>query len=251
MDKLTRLLCGDYHSFGELTEILSQLGVIIDNFAPRCYEFISGKNDKDIMVFGAYCGRTLLETACSILIGRIDPYRLLLIKHHQEAIGYDLSVRHKISIQWSGDVIASEPPPSWKKLSHKNISMVRTLLSDDYMGEIYWKQAFSELSNDMGNENNSKWLKELFSRRPENIAPYMRTEAGSLYSALSKGVHQEFVVSPTDYDSHTVKKLLKNTIALVVKMALITHYIPIALGNLSKDELSDSLKTVEKNSGAK
>jgi len=249
MDKLTLLLCGNYHSLGELSEILSQLGTIIDDFAPRCYEFIPEKNDKDILTFGAYCGRTVLETACSIFIARIDPYRLLLVKRHQEATGYDISVRHKISIQWSGDVIAPEPPPSWEKLSRKNI--VRTLLSDDYMGEIYWKQAFADLYNDMRNQTDSKWLEELCSNRPDGIAPYMRTEAGDLYSSLSKGVHQEFVVPLINYDSRTVKRLLKKTIALVAKMALVTHYIPTALGNLGRDELSDSLKTIEKNSGVK
>ncbi len=249
MDKLTLLLCGNCHSFGELSEILLQLAATIDDFAPRCYEFISARNDKDILAFGPYCGRTVLETACSIFIGRIDPYRLLLVKRHQEATDYDISVRHNISIQWSGDVISPEPPPSWKKLSHKNI--VRTLFSDDYMGEIYWKQAFADLLNDMQGESGSEWLEELCSRQPGSIAPYMRTEAGKLYSSLSKGVHQEYVVSPEDYDRQTVRRLLKKTVALVAKMALITHYIPTALGNLGRDELSDSLKTIEKNSGVK
>lgn len=248
MDKLTFLLCGNHNSYGEISEILSQLGMRTDEFAPRCYDFISGKNEDDLFTFGPYCGRTILETACTIFIGRIDPYRLLLIKRHQENPNYDISFRHKISIQWFGDIIASEKPPSWEKLSNKNIA--RALLTDEYMGEIYWKKAFEDLLDDNKGESGSEWLKELQAMQPDQITPYIRTEADRIYSSLSKGIHQEFVIPlTTKYDKYTVKALLKNTIALVAKTAFITHYIPTAIGNIGRNELLDCLKNIEKNYG--
>jgi len=73
VNELTLLLCGRHENLGELSQILEQLGNIIDNFAPRCFKFISEDNPIDITTFGPYCGRTILETACSILISRIDP----------------------------------------------------------------------------------------------------------------------------------------------------------------------------------
>jgi hypothetical protein len=106
-----------------------------------------------ISTFGPYCGRILSETACSIFIGRIDPYRLLLVKHYQEMPEYDISARHKISIQWDGDIITSKKLPSRDKLSHENI--IRASLTDEYTGKIYWKRAFLLLSDDLQNENNS------------------------------------------------------------------------------------------------
>jgi hypothetical protein len=69
-DELSILLSGNYQDLGELSDILTQLATTVDDFVPRCYSFI--QNDSpDITTFGAYCGRTLLETACTILIGRI------------------------------------------------------------------------------------------------------------------------------------------------------------------------------------
>jgi hypothetical protein len=48
MDKLTLLLCGNHQSLGELSEILMQPGATVDDFAPRCYQFISGENDAEL-----------------------------------------------------------------------------------------------------------------------------------------------------------------------------------------------------------
>ena len=248
MDKLTLLLCGRHSSYGELSVILSQLGMRIDDFACRCYDFISGKNENDMSVYGPYSGRTILETAFTIFIGRIDPYRLLLVKRYQENPNYDISIRHKISIQWFGDVVASEKPPSWEKLSNKNI--VRALLTDEYMGEIYFKKAFEDLLDDNQDERDSEWLKELTTIQPDRVTSYVRTEADSIYSSLSKGIHQEFVIPlTTKYDKYTVKDLLQKTISLVSKLASITHYIPTAIGNINKNELLDCLKAIEKSSG--
>lgn len=246
MDPLTSLLCGSHHSCGEISEIFSHLGTAVDDFAPRCYDFICDKNDKDLSAFGPYCGRSILETACTILIGRIDPYRLLLIKRYQERQEYDISVRHKISVQWFGDIIASEKPPAWEKLSGKNIP--RALLTDEYTGEIYWKQAIGDLLNDTRDEDRSAWLNELRQKPQhiENISPYLREEADRLYSSLSKGIHQEFVVPiSAGYDSQSIKILLKDTIALVTKLALISHYIPISLGKANKAELLGDLIKIE------
>jgi hypothetical protein len=250
MDPLTSLLCGNHHSCGEISQIFSHLGDTVDDFARRCYDFICDRNDEDLSAFGPYCGRSILETACTILIGRIDPYRLLLVKRYQERPDYNISVRHKISVQWFGDIIASEKPPPWEKLSSKNIP--RALFTDEYTGEIYWKQALADLLNDTRDEDRSGWLEEL-RQKPENIeniGPYLREEADRLYSSLSKGIHQEFVVSiSAAYDSQTIKDLLKDTIALVAKLALISHYIPISLGKITKAALLGHLIKIEERCG--
>lgn len=248
MDKLTLLLCGRHSSYGEISDILLQLGMRIDDFAHRCYDFISGNNDRDMSVYGPYCGRTILETAFTIFIGRIDPYRLLLIKRYQENPNYDISVRHKISIQWFGDIVPSEKAPSWENISNKNI--VRALLTDEYIGKIYLKSAFENLLDDNEDEDESEWIKELRNIQPDNVCPYIRIEADRIYSSLSKGIHQEFVIPITaKYDNYTVKDLLQKTIALVSKFASITHYIPTAIGNIDKNELIDCLKEIERKAG--
>ncbi len=248
MAELATLLCGDYHTYGEVGDILGQLGITIDDFSLRCYKFIAGQNNEDLMTFGAYSARIILETACTIFIGRLDSYRLLLIKRYQERPEYDIAIRHKISIQWTGDIIAPEKPPGWEKLSSKNIA--RSLLVDDYTGELYWKTGFLNLLDEIQNETDSEWLEGLKILESRSLPGYLRTEAERLYSSLSKGIHREFLVPlPARYDEVTVTALIRDTISLVSKMGLIINCIPTTLGNLPKERMLDCVKIIEQNCG--
>jgi len=54
----------------------------------------------------------------------------------------------------------------------------------------------------------------------------MRAEAARLYSALSKGVHHEFVVPPaTMYDRPTVRGYLGDVTRVIAQLALVSHMI--------------------------
>lgn len=246
--ELSIILCGDYQGHDELSEILEHLAATIDNLAPKCYEFIKSESN-DVLIFGAYCGRALLETACTILIGRITPYRLLLLKRYQEQSNYKLGSPHKASIQWKGDIIAPEKAPDnlWTKIDDNNST--KPLLSD-YMAGIYWIPAYNKLLDDFSGSlgNYSVYLGELktFSN-PNAIVKHFRKEADGLYSSLSKGIHQEFVIPlESIYDYSTISDLLRKTIALVIKMALISHYISNAITKTNKDNLFHCLIQIEK-----
>lgn len=246
--ELSIILCGDYQGHDELSEILEHLATTIDNLAPKCYEFITNESN-DVLIFGAYCGRALLETACTILIGRITPYRLLLLKRYQEQPNYKLSSRHKASIQWKGDVIASEKAPDklWTKIDDNNLT--KPLLSD-YMANIYWIPAYNKLLDDFSDSSDdySFYLDSLKTfENPDAIVEYFRSEADTLYSSLSKGVHQEFVIpfQNTSSDEPTIPVLLSRTIALIVKMALISHYISNVITKTDKNKLLRCLEQIE------
>jgi len=225
VNELTLLLCGEHQHLGELSQILEQLGKTIDNFAPRCFKFLSENNPEDITTFGPYCGRTVLETACSIFISRLDPFRVLCVKRSQEQSNYDPAIRHKIAIQWSGDVIADKKPLSLETVTYDKIN--RALLAE-HTAKIYWIPAFTDLLDAIKDDNESEWLKELKQLDKESkIVDYFRGQADTLYSSLSKGIHQEFVIPQTViYDNDTIKELLLKTISLVTKMALVSHCIP-------------------------
>ncbi len=243
MDDLSVLLCGKHDGLGELSDILAQLASTIDDFAPRCYSFVQTESP-DITTFGAYCGRTVLEAACTILIGRLTPYRLLLLKRCQEHPDYSIGVRHNAAIQWAGDVMPDRKTPS-QDMWHKIDGHTHPLFSD-YMAEIYWIPAFKALLDDFQTEE-SNYLDSLKKVNPEGIITSFKTEANKLYSSLSKGIHQEFVVPTSlNYDSPTVKKLLTETISLVIKMGLVSHYIPTIATKLDKDALLRHLVELEK-----
>jgi len=250
MSELSLLLCGDYQDYDdELSKILEQLATTINNLAPKCCEFITTENS-DISIFGAYCGRSILETACTILIGRITPYRLLLLKRYQEHESYSLGIPHKASIQWQGDVISKAAPsePLWKRIDDNSLT---TPLLSKYMAEIFWIPAFEQFLDDFEDEE-SIYLNSLRQRplEPEKIIDYFRSEAKTLYSSLSKGIHQEFVTSiDTVYDVQTLKNLLRETLDLVTKMALISHYIPTVNTKIDKVQILANLHIFEENLG--
>lgn len=250
MNSLSELLCGDYKNLGELSDILALLDSSIDNFSTRCFEFLQQETPKDITTLGAYCGRSLLEASCIALIGRITPYRLLLLKRYQERPNnYNLGIRHKISIEWKGDILPKSQIPEekfWDKVEDK--SLTSPLLSD-YMRDIYWMPAFNCLLDDTENEN-SRSLIELKNIPLVDVFKSLRNEADGLYSSLSKGIHQEFII-PHDkaYDAITVQNLLQRTVLLVTKLASISHYIPIAVASINKTKVLQCLAEIEKETG--
>ncbi|PPD44351.1 MAG: hypothetical protein CTY16_11955 [Methylobacter sp.] len=249
MNKLSELLCGDYQNLGELSDILSLLGSTIDIFSEKCFEFLKQEEPKNITTLGAYCGRTLLEASCIALIGRITPYRLLLLKRYQEQPNYELGIRHKISIEWKGDVLPKSniaKDQLWNKVDDK--SLTSPLLSD-YMWDIYWMPAFKYLLDDTEDEDYYSLI-ELKNIPLEAIGISLRKEAETLYSSLSKGIHQEFIIPhQVTHDVPTVKRLLRETVLLVIKLALISHYIPIAVASIDRAKLLQCLAEIEKEAG--
>ncbi|MGR8933979.1 MAG: hypothetical protein ACU837_06255 [Gammaproteobacteria bacterium] len=246
MKSLSELICGDYTNLGELSDVLSLLDSTIDNFSTKCLGFL--RDDiGDISTLGAYCGRTLLEAACIALIGRVTPYRLLLLKRYQEQPNYELGVRHKISIEWKGDILPKEIKKDWAKADDK--SLTAPLLSE-YMGEIFWIPAFEAMLNDMVTQDNPILI-ELKSIQVESICQSLRKEAEEIYSSLSKGIHQEFIIPHhISYDTVTVQDLLQRTIDLIVKLALISNYIPTAVSSINKIEILNCLDVISREIGA-
>lgn len=248
MKSFSKLLCGNYGELGELSEILALLDSTIDNFSTRCFEFLKQETTENITTLGAYCGRTLLEASCIALIGRITPYRLLLLKRYQEQPNYDLGIRHKISIEWKGDILPKDTKTDeiWKKVEDK--SLTSPLLSE-YMSSIYWMPAFKALLDDKNNEGCPSLI-DLEKISPEAICISFRKEAEELYSSLSKGIHQEFIIPHSRaYDVPTVLNLIQRSIVLVTRMGMIGHYIPIAVASIDKKELFECLADIEKETG--
>ncbi|TRW95394.1 hypothetical protein [Candidatus Methylobacter oryzae] len=245
MSKLSELLCGDYRDLGELSEVLDLLASTIDDFSTRCFDFLQREESEDIVTLGAYCGRALLEASCIALIGRITPYRLLLLKRYQEQPTFDLGIRHKISIEWKGDILPKNTVPKdqlWNKVEDKNLT---SPLLSDYMWDIYWIPAFKRLLDDTVDESHT-YLRDLASIPPEGICQSLRKEAEELYSSLSKGIHQEFIIPhAVAYDAITVQNLLQRTVILVTRLALISHYIPTSAALINKEKLLEFLTDIE------
>ena len=232
-NSLSKLLCGNYENLGELSNILLLLDSKIETFSNKCFYFLNQDASDDITTLGAYCGRTLLEASCIALIGRISPYRLLLLQRYQNQSDYEIGIRHNMSIAWTGDILPKEDIRDnqfFQKIADK--SFTDPILSK-YMWDIYWMPALNSLS-DIGDDS-SNLLNELTGA--EGVQQRIDGEVKLLYSSLSKGIHHEFIVPHSiTQDSNTVKDLLRRTISLVTKLALMSHYIPTAIASINNRE---------------
>jgi len=243
MRDLARLICGQYGADGDISTVLNQVALTIVNHGQRGVTFVHGKKRTDLATYGPYCGRVLLEAACTALIARLDPFRILAVKRFQEHPDYDVAQRHKISIQWRGDVVTVDKPPSdlWAKEPTPQ-GIPRALLSA-YFGDLYWAAGQEILLDSF---DDTRWVSELKKIPPDAVTTMFRSEAEKLYASLSKGIHPEFVIPPDKiYDSETVIDLLVRSIALITKMACVSHCIVTAGSRLRPREVINIVKRIE------
>lgn len=243
--KLEILICGKTKNLGEISEVFCHLGFTIAFFGDKAASYIGGNIKDDLTELGPFCGRRLLESGCTVFLGRIDPFRLLLVKRFQSQPNYNIGVRGKLSVQWSGDILAQKVSQElWgQNVESKDVS--RALFSQ-YSHQIYWENAFVRMQDELKTYN-SIWLNELLCIQPEGITNHFRTEGDKLFSSLSKGVHTEFVVSSAVvYDTATVTTLLENTISYLSKVAMVANYIPTSLVKLPGKQLIKHILQIER-----
>jgi len=238
------LVCGKQRNLGDISSILSHLGDLIVFFGNKSCRYVVRSLQADITEFGPFVGRRLLESACTALLSRIDPYRLLLVKRYQTEPHYNIGARGKLSIQWTTDVMGTKPAADlWEqKLDAKDVS--RGLFSA-YSDQLFWTKA-CVLMQDTLTAKSTLWLDELKAIPPEGATNFFRTEADRLFSSLSKGVHAEFVV-PSDvvYDSDTVIALLQDTISLLCKISIAANFIETSPIKTSANDLVKRVESIE------
>ncbi|MBF0402810.1 hypothetical protein [Candidatus Magnetominusculus xianensis] len=253
---MKKLICGRYSPHEELNhkdnlyEILSHIGNNIEFFTNKSFHYIE-MTDRDITNIGPYCGRALMEASFTGLAARIDPFKLLFIRYKQLDPKYMIDKKNKFSIQWSGDIIS----PTKEEDTELEKNPRRPLLSPT-MYELVWKPAIVKcIEYIQVKEIQSDWIQDTFFTVPEgpidkqadSVYGQFLTNTMNLYSFLSKGVHQEFVVSPESlYDSDTVKLKLSDLIKLISLISLISHNIPIAIGNMNMEETIGYFQKIEK-----
>jgi len=223
---LAQLVCGTPDREGNLGEVLLHLGVSIDAFCGQL-AWLSGENDHRATLLGPYVGRSLLELCFTALIARLDPFRVLVLREMQMQTDQDIGSRRASSIQWHGDVMPKTPPPSDVWDSDKDFEKVSRALLADYCGRVYWEDALMRLVDRVDDTSGGEWMNELRRTEPRGIAARLRGEATTIFSALSKGVHHEFVVPPGGlYDSTTVFSLIGDALRVSCHLALMSHTIP-------------------------
>jgi len=230
------LVCGNPEN-NRLGEILLHLRRSIEALMESLSE-LSTKDPRRLTDYGPFLGRSLLEVVATVLCGRFDPVRLLIVRDVQERSDYDINKVWKVSLRWQGDVLAPkvENPTALgaEQLEYEKLS--KALLGAHY-DALLWQPALQRLAEFNTSNSGSYWLTEMLAKDPKGFIPERRERLGQLYSAFSKGIHHEFVVPPgSKLDGTTVVNLLTGALRHVAELAVVSHFVGHTPGTLSGSE---------------
>ncbi len=225
MNNLRDLVCGSLSSedTGDLARCLSHMSKSLSVLARELRR--RRRRRFDVLVF-PFIVRSIVEVACTCLIGRLDPFRILTLAKIQGQGAYDSTERIVAAINWQGDILSKRVDQLWKT-SRKSHEMSRALLGD-YQDEVFWQPAFESLVDFLaqnGSHQRSEWLSNLLAKDTTSIVPFLRGDATQIYSKASKGVHHEFVLSMSSYyDEATLDQMAEDVVRLVAMMSLLSHF---------------------------
>lgn len=284
MEPLRQLCCGATTSPGRLNDVLSILGNVIARYGEKALSIIKTGSDEDKSTYGSFVARKLLESASSAILARMDPSRFLILQEYQKRAGasYKAHERHPASIAWSGDIIPDKlPNGAWSTESAPD-KFVRALLGG-HLAEVAWPHAIQRFSQDESDRSQGLWIEELSNiyeekrkktetgfvgerKAPEGpvqlekqnavvsssatvstlVLDVLRARAQDNYSALSKGVHLEFVVDETVVlDPATVVEHMLTAIKLVSLLGYLSNYMDSIFTKIEPETAAKLLHNVE------
>ena len=245
MDGIPRIVCGESATDGLGKVVIEHLNGSISKFTDRAIVYLRDGDPSDLLIFGPFCGRVILENGCAAIVGRLDPFRLMYLSEFQAQPEYVLGKRVRSAFSWTGDVIPEEKQSAvmWDA-DHDMAKIGRSLLSKHF-DHIYWKPALNSLLDHVAGRSDPE-LSDILAIDPEKYVSSMKGKLSQLYSQLSKGVHWEFYSSSLQLDEITIKTLLRDTIVHVANLGLVSHFIPTAFSTLSPDNAVDAYIGIRK-----
>lgn len=241
------LFCGKVEADGLAKSALEQLRSSIDQFSTRCTEYLAlPEATRDMIAFGPFCARVLLENCCAAILGRLDPFRMLYLSEFQSQPAYEPGKRAKSAFSWSGDVIPEDKPLNELWSVDYDTNKISRALFSKHGDHIYWKPAVNKMLDHLASIDADPALVELRSLEPEHYMSQNKGRVTQLYSTLSKAVHWEFFSSALVYDEATVKTTIRDTCLVVGHLGLASHFIPTAFGSLPPEEAVAAYKPFRK-----
>lgn len=237
-NSLAQLICGDFSQHESLKNLYQVLFHNISNMETRLGRLIINGDAGDLTVLGPYFARNLLETTCSALLGRIDPFRLIYVQKVQSLEGFSIGSKAKGAISWSGDIFEkneTDVSSLWKP--DREFSKVGRALFGNHYGEVFWNPAFRSLIDDPNylSESSLEYFRTHI-ESPDKFTLFLRQKSSALYSSLSKGIHSELVIKPEIvYDDTTVIELVNDTIQICSILGIVCHCIDFSICRLPMD----------------
>ncbi|WP_273127589.1 hypothetical protein [Bacillus weihaiensis] len=237
-NSLAHLICGDYTQHKSIENLYKVLFHNISNMETRLGRVIINGEPGDLTVLGPYYARNLIETTCSALLGRIDPFRLIYVQKVQSVEGFNIGSKAKGAISWSGDIFEKNETNA-SNLWHpdREFNKVGRAFFGNHYSEIFWNPAFKSLIDDTNylSETSLEYFRTHI-ESPDKFTMFLRQKSSTLYSSLSKGIHSELVIKPEIvYDDTTVIELVNDTFQICSILGIVSHYIDFSICRLPID----------------
>ena len=250
MTALRELVCGEVRGSGRFAKSLKHLGdtLVLLNASLRMPLSVDHPAHRLVVPFFA---RSLVEVACTILIGRLDSFRLLTLAEMQSQGTYNPAIKLASAIQWSGDVLT--PDGAVRRMwdaATRPTDMSRALLGD-YNEHVTWRPGFTALldyfSQLPSTQTIGPWSEALRNIGPPGFLPSLRGQMTALYSTASKGVHHEFVLSfPAYFDDATLDQLSEDALRFVATLAVVVNFVEHVAFALTPNRAFDCFEELQK-----
>ncbi len=237
------LLCGETDSESDLGEILIHIGNTLSLVVDQIPSLLES-SEQHISLYGPFIGRSILELGCTAIIGRLDPFRVLVLREFQRQSDYNISMRNKISIQWQGDVVANQKTSNlW---SDKNMTEIKRTLVGDYYDHIFWRNAIDKLIDNVPSSEGGEWFGQMRGIGGRGFCSSARDKIQTCYSSLSKGLHHEFVIPPESlFDRSTVTDLIRDSLFVIASFGLAMTQIPHIPYGISLDQAMEIYENIQ------
>jgi hypothetical protein len=228
---LPKLLCGTPAGDSISDEALLQLAASILKFSNRSFTYAAQEDPDNLLTFGPFCARVILENGCAALTGRLDSFRLLYLSEFQKQPQYEKGKRVKSAFSWSSDVMVEEKADSALWSADREMEKISRALLSKHSDHLYWKPALNDLLDNIAGRTDGE-LEDIRSIVPEEFITRTRGQLSQYYSQLSKGVHWEFFNSAQQLDDVTIRSLMRDTILQLAALGLASHFIPTSYASL-------------------
>lgn len=236
------------------------LGTDIERYGDALLTMLASSDQASLGLYGCFAARRMLEAGCIGILSTIDPARLLVLREFQLRSDYALGERHPAAIDWRTDVV-SERAAKWADGVAPD-KFIRSLLGG-HVAEIMWSHAIGRLENlDRGIASSSFWIEELTAQLADRranlpqdananaaelaVLASFRTVAQQTFSALSKGVHLEFIVEQSRlFDPATIVETIGRAIKTLAQISFVSNLMDCAHRNIDIARAAALVKEIE------
>jgi hypothetical protein len=210
---------------GFIDPCLSNLENHIGQFETIARQLLRIASDRNVVIYGPYIGRSILESGLTAVRLRFDPFRSGSLHQFARHPKYDPNDVLRSRFQWMGDIFPEEAPPQdiWNP-EQKPQGISRALFSA-HLIDLAWLPAAEALTDFITTSGEVIDVGFFQTETPKTALARYHGEIRQLYSFLSKGVHGEFFFSPSSpLDAETCREKLFSVINFTSQLGLASHF---------------------------